>query len=162
MTTSSPAFKVAVKALKNDRLSPWGDVDLGGRVGEAVLAGELAADGRFQLRDAVDIGVLRFASPDRRDGGFFDIVRRVEVRLAGVEGDDIPPRRPQGPRLGRRRRRGGGLDAAERGGLSEHRRDSVGRMGRRRCLPAPARRSNPERGPGGRKHLEPIRWSKSR
>ena len=95
-------------------LAAGADRDLRGLVVEAVLALELGGDGGLELGDAVDIGVLRRTTfADRLDRGFLDVVRRVEVRLAGAQADDVAAGRFERARLvghrdGRRR-----LDALE-------------------------------------------------
>ena len=66
-----------------------GDEDVGRLVGEAVVALELGADGRPQLGDAADLGVLRLPAPHGFDGGVLDALRGVEVRLAGAERDHV-------------------------------------------------------------------------
>src|SRR3712207_8218374 len=45
--------------------------------------------------DAVDGRVLGGAAPHRRNGGFLDVVGRVEIRLTGREADDVAPGRFQ-------------------------------------------------------------------
>jgi hypothetical protein len=66
-----------------------GDDDLGGLVGEAVLAFVFVGDGCAQLRDAGGGGVFGEAGGQRLGGGVFDVLRGVEVRFAGAETDDV-------------------------------------------------------------------------
>ena len=71
-------------------LAAGADDDLRRLVVELVLALELARDRGLQLGNAVDGGVLRrLAVADRLDGRFFDVVGRVEIRLAGAKPDDV-------------------------------------------------------------------------
>src|ERR1019366_9404813 len=65
------------------------DDDLGGLVGEAVLAFVFVGDGRAQLGDAGGGGVFGEAGGQGLGGGVFDVLRGVEVRLAGTEADDV-------------------------------------------------------------------------
>src|ERR1019366_897203 len=70
-------------------LAPARDDDLGGLVGEAILAFVFVGDGRAQLGDAGGGGVFGEAGGQRLGGGVFDVVWGVEVRLAGTEADDV-------------------------------------------------------------------------
>ena len=116
--------------VEDHRLAARRDIDLGGLVGEPVFPGELGADGRLELGDAIDIGVFGLALADRLDRGFLDGVGRIEIRLAGVQGDDIPPRRLERPRLGAGGGGGRGFDPAQVGGFGEHGDDSLRRWWR--------------------------------
>ena len=71
------------QGVEDDRLAARGDVDLRHVVGQAVLAGELGHDGLLQFGHAVGVGIFGLAAVNGVDGGLFDILRRVEVRLAG-------------------------------------------------------------------------------
>jgi hypothetical protein len=44
---------------------------------------------------AIGIGVTREAAADRGDAGFGDVGRRVEIRFANRQADDIQPLAPQ-------------------------------------------------------------------
>ena len=91
------------------------DDDLVRLVVEVVLALELADDRLLELRQALDRGVLRRpAALDRLDRRLLDVVRRVEVGLAGAEPDDVAARRFERARLVGHRHGGGGLDARQR------------------------------------------------
>ena len=66
-----------------------GDDDLRGLVGEAVLALVFVGDGCAQFGDAGGGGVFGEAGGQRLGAGVFDVLRGVEVRLAGAEADDV-------------------------------------------------------------------------
>ncbi len=94
------------------------------RVREVVVAGQLRDHGFLQLERTADRRVLRPACGDRLRGRRLDVLRRVEIRLAGTEIDDVPALATQfGERRGDRqsRRR---LDLRETGaqtnGLTAH------------------------------------------
>ena len=93
----------------------------------------------FQLRDAVHVRVFRLAVPDRLDGRFLDVVRRIEIRLACAKADHVlarrfQARRPGGYGDGRR-----GLHASKRVGQESHGQVSViGGCTHKTMLPAPA------------------------
>ena len=70
-------------------LAAAGDDDLRGLVGEAVLALVLVGDGRAQLGNAGGGGVFGEAGGQGLGAGVFDVLRGVEVRLAGAEADDV-------------------------------------------------------------------------
>ena len=80
-------------------LAAGADDGLRGLVVEAVLALELAGDGLAQGHDAGNRRVLRLAAADRCDGGFLDVVGRVEIRLADGKTDHVPPLGFQIPRF---------------------------------------------------------------
>ena len=67
--------------------------DLLGGVGQAVFPLELADDRLTKVGRACAGGVLREALLQRLDGGAADRFRRVEIRLAGGEGDHVDPLR---------------------------------------------------------------------
>ena len=66
------------------------------------------ADGFAERHDACGGGVLSFVFVDGFDGGFFDVVGRRKIRLAGTEVGDIHATRFQF--VGFRNDRGGGRD----------------------------------------------------
>src|SRR5206468_305882 len=70
-------------------LAAGADADLRSLVLELVLALELAHDGRLELGNAVDRGIARMAGVDGAFGGRADVLRRIEVGLAGAEPDDV-------------------------------------------------------------------------
>src|SRR5581483_3395787 len=109
-------------------LAAGADGDLVDTVVEVVLALELADDRRLQFRNAVDGGVLGLAVADRLDRGFLDVVRGVEIGLAGAEADHVAAGRFQLARLVGDGDRGRRLDAAERVGKEGHG-GSVGQNG---------------------------------
>src|SRR4029453_1418929 len=80
-------------------LAAGADGDLLRLVVEVVLALELGADRLLQRGGAVDVGVFGVAGHDRLDRGLLDVVRRVEIRLAGAQADDVSPGRLQLARL---------------------------------------------------------------
>ena len=85
-------------------LAAGADDDLRRLVGQLVLALELARDRGLQFGNAVDGGVFRrLAVADRLDGRLFDVVGRVEIRLAGAKPDDIAARRFERARFIRHR-----------------------------------------------------------
>src|SRR6185436_16516394 len=63
--------------------------DLVALVGNLVVALELRNDRVLELDDAVDVRVTREALADRVDTRVRDVDRRVEVRLAGTQADDV-------------------------------------------------------------------------
>src|SRR4029453_2451512 len=81
---------------------------------------ELLRDRSLQLRNTVDGGVFRLTALDGLDRRLLDVVRRVEIGLAGAEADHVKTRSLQlarfaGNRHGRRR-----LDPFERAGDQSH------------------------------------------
>ena len=70
-------------------LAAGADGDLLGLVVQAVVALELLDDRRLQLGRAVDRRVLGLAALDGGDGRLLDVVRGVEIRLAGAQADDV-------------------------------------------------------------------------
>src|SRR4029077_3617245 len=63
--------------------------DLRGLIGEVILPRELGNDGPLQLGDAVDRRVFGFAALNGGDGSLLDVVRGVEVWLAGAKANDV-------------------------------------------------------------------------
>jgi len=55
---------------------------------QPVVALELGDDGLFECRGARR-SVLGETLVDRRDGGILDMLRRIEVRFAGSQSDDV-------------------------------------------------------------------------
>ena len=99
--------------IEQHRLSARRDVHLGRLVVQPVFTLELAADRLLKFRDAVRGRVLRLAFADRADGGFLDVLRRVEIRLAGAEADHIQTLALHLVGLGRHGNRGGRLHAGD-------------------------------------------------
>ena len=66
-----------------------------GAVVEPVLALEFGGDRLAQRRGAGDGGVFGLAPVDRGLGRLLDIVRRVEIGLAGAKADDVAAGRLQ-------------------------------------------------------------------
>ena len=85
------------------------DQDLGALVGDAVVALEFCDDRVLEFVDAVDIGVAGEAGADGGDPGLHDVLRGIEIRLAGTQSDDVFA---FGLELG-----GAGGDGQGRGGL---------------------------------------------
>ena len=132
------------------RLAARRDMDLRRLVAQGVVALELGADRLLQLRNAVDGGVLGLAPADRVDGGGLDIVRRVEIRLAGAEPDHVAPRGLQFTRLRRHRDGGGGLDPLEGVGEEGHGQMSPGIFDAMRGVLVDAKRGSRRAGPACR------------
>jgi hypothetical protein len=65
--------------------STGADRYLRGLVIEAVLALELGANRFLELGDAVNCRIFRLALADRGNGGFLDVVGRIEIGLTGSE-----------------------------------------------------------------------------
>jgi hypothetical protein len=110
-------------------LAAAGDQDLLRRIVQAVVALELGDDGALEFRRAVHGGVLGEAVADGGDGGLFDVIRGVEVRLAGAKADHVLAGGAQllgagGDGEGRRR-----LDGLHAGGKLDGHRCSVGLIG---------------------------------
>ncbi len=70
-------------------LAAAGHQDLLRGVVQPVVALELGDDGLLECGGAADGGVLGEALVDRRDGGILDVLRRIEVRFAGPQSDDV-------------------------------------------------------------------------
>ncbi len=85
------------------------------------LALELLRDGFLELGNAVDIRVARFIGLQRFDRRLFDVLGRVEVRLACGERDDVPALSCELTRLGRHRNGLRGGDAVHAVGKKAHR-----------------------------------------
>jgi hypothetical protein len=101
-------------------LAAAADGNLGRLVGEAILALEFLGDRPLELGDAVDGRIFGLAALNRLDRRLLDVVRRVEVGLAGAKADDVEAGRLQLARLagnGHGRRR---LDPFERAGDQSH------------------------------------------
>src|SRR3546814_13419019 len=75
------------RSTRTDTLFPY--TTLFRSVVEAVLTLELGGDRLAQLGNAGDRRVLCLAAVDGVDRGFLDIVRRIEIRLAGAEADHV-------------------------------------------------------------------------
>jgi hypothetical protein len=65
------------------------DQDLLGAVVEAVVPLELVDHRLLQRRGAADRGILGHPRADRLDGRILDVLRGVEVGLAGSQADDV-------------------------------------------------------------------------
>src|SRR6185503_10114442 len=76
---------------------------------EPVLALELRDDGVLELRGAFDGRVARVTLADRFDTRIRNVRRRVEIRLAGAETDDVLAFRFELRHAPRERDSGGGL-----------------------------------------------------
>ncbi len=70
-------------------LAAAGDQDLAGFVVQAVFTLELVDHGLFETGSAVHRGILGFTGVDRLNGGLFDMIRRIEVRLARTQSNDV-------------------------------------------------------------------------
>ena len=70
------------QGIEKNLLSAGSHRDLRDLVVELVLALELVDDRLLELRDTIDIGVLRLAFADRHDRRFLDVVGRVEIGFA--------------------------------------------------------------------------------
>ncbi len=114
-----------------DPLAAGADDRVGGLVVERVLPLELGGDRLAQRRNAEHRRILGLAAPDRGDGGFLDVVGRVEIRLADRKRNDVPPLRLQVPRLLRHRHGRGRFYA----------REDVGEEGHGRPIPLRYRRN---------------------
>ena len=77
------------QGVVDDLLAAGADADLIGAIGQPVLARELADDRRLEFRRTVDRGVFGLPCLDRADRRGLDVVRRVEVRLAGAQPDHV-------------------------------------------------------------------------
>ena len=89
MIASSPSSIVASSALKITCLPPVATTTSSSRVIDAAVAPELCRDRAAQRGRAVDVGVFRGARLDGRDGGILDVLRGVEIRLAGGDAQDV-------------------------------------------------------------------------
>ena len=99
--------------VEEDVLGTGAHADLIRRVVEAVLARELARDCLLQRRQAIDAGVLGLAGLDGFDAGRLDVLRRVEIGLAGAEADHVLACGLELGRHGGDRHRRRGFDAPE-------------------------------------------------
>ena len=95
MITSSPGLSRALHHVVDAVLCAAGDQYLVRVVSKVVFPPELVRDGLFEFRHAACRGVFRFAVTDGLDSGLLDMFRRVEIRLARAQGDNIPSRRFQ-------------------------------------------------------------------
>ena len=121
-------------------LAAGADRDLRGLVVEPVLALELLDHRFLQLGDAVHVGVLRRpAVADRLDRRLFDVVGRVEIRLAGAQPNDIAAGRFERARLVRHGDGGRRLYALEVVGKKSHRNSPIHAAPRRPCRNAAPR-----------------------
>ena len=75
--------------VEDDRLAAAADVNFVARVGEAIVALVFANDGVQQFRCAIDAGVAGYAFVEGFLGGIDDMLRRVEIRLAGAERNNV-------------------------------------------------------------------------
>ena len=75
--------------IETGLLGPGGDQDLAALIGQAVVALELGDDGVFQFRRAVDRGIARDPLANGLDARICDMRRRVEIRFAGRQSDDV-------------------------------------------------------------------------
>src|SRR5207247_11475631 len=82
-------LKGGEKEVVTGMFAAAGDNDLRRFVGQPVLALELVGDGLAKFGDAAARRVFGEAVGERLDGGVFDVLRRVKVRLACAEADDI-------------------------------------------------------------------------
>ncbi len=89
MMTSSPGLITACTRLKKLCLPPQETRICLARVVQPVVALELGDDRLLQAGRAVDRGVFGEAPVDRGDRRVLDVLRRVEIRLAGAEADDV-------------------------------------------------------------------------
>ena len=94
--------------------------DLVRRIFQPVFAFELGADRLFQLGDTIDRGITRLALVDRTLGRRADVFRRVEIRLACAQTDDIAALCLQLGRLGGDGDGGRGFDTGEGIGQEGH------------------------------------------
>ena len=102
-------------------LAAGADRDLRGLVVQPVLALELGADRLLELGNAVDRRCTWSCRRlDRLDRGVLDVVRRVEVRLARRQPDDVAALGLQRHGLVGNGDGGGRLDAVERVGDETH------------------------------------------
>src|ERR1035441_4240869 len=76
------------------------DDDLGGLVSQSVLALEFGGDGLAQFGDAAAGSVFGEPGGERLGGGVLDMLRRVEIRFARAEPDDVLARGLHGLGLG--------------------------------------------------------------
>jgi hypothetical protein len=88
MIASSPGSSSASKVI-DALLGAAGHQHLVGLVLDLVVAAELLADGLAQLEDALDGRVLGAPGADGLDRRGLDVLRRIEIRLAGAEADDV-------------------------------------------------------------------------
>lgn len=75
--------------IEKTLLAAAGDQNLIWGVVKAVVSLELGDDGLLELRSTVHRGVFGETVIDRANGGAFDVIRGVEVRLTSAEANDI-------------------------------------------------------------------------
>ena len=90
---------------EEERLRTGRDENALGIDGQAARRGDRRRRGLPQHRQPGRLAVMRLARPDRRDPCLRDMLRRLEVGLADLEVDDVPPGRLErtGPREHRER-----------------------------------------------------------
>ena len=108
--TSSPGLITASTRLKKLCLPPHDDQDLLGRVVEAVVALEFGDDRLLQAGGAAHRGVFGEARVDGLDRRVLDVLRGVEIGLAGAEADNVAAGRLELGGTGGDGEGGGGLD----------------------------------------------------
>ena len=110
----------AHQRIEQHLLAAGPDGYLRGAIFQTVLACELLDDCSLELGDAIDVGVACLALAHGPDGRFHDIRRRIEIRLALAQGDDVAAGRFQLTRFRRHGNGRGRLDAAETVGKKAH------------------------------------------
>ncbi len=109
MMTSSPGSSMRLRQVVEALFAAARHQDLVGRIVQAVVALELVDDRLFQAGRAVHRRVFGLAVGDRLARGLLDVLRGIEVRLAGTQADHVFAFGTQ--------RRGAGGDGQSRGGL---------------------------------------------
>ena len=99
------------EGVVEDLLAAGADDRVGRLVVEAVLAPEFCRDRLAQGRNAEHRRIFCLAALDRLDRRVLDVVRRVEIRLADRQRNDVPPLGFEIARLLRHRHGGGGFYA---------------------------------------------------
>ena len=64
-------------------------MDLARRIVQCIVATEFLDDGILEFRNAVYGGVFRLTTADGVDRRFLDVVRRIEIRLAGAKANHV-------------------------------------------------------------------------
>ncbi len=90
--------------------------DLIRRIIESVVVGELVNNGFFKRRRSIHCRVLGIARAQGGDSGFLDMVRGIEIRLAGAKADDILALLAQFAGTAGYGQRGGGFDRVDAAG----------------------------------------------
>jgi hypothetical protein len=108
------------QGIEDDVLAARADDGLRGLVLEVVLALELGGNGGAQFGNTQHRCVLCFAPADGGDGGFLDVVRRIEIRLADRQRDHILAGGFQVPGFLREHDGGARLDAGQGVGNEGH------------------------------------------